>query len=186
MTGIETALAIAGTVATVAGAGVSYMSSQASASAASKQAEYNAQVAKNNQAIADQAAKDAVTKAQVSQQTKADQTNALLGRQKVALAANGVEVNTGSAVDLQSDTKAAGTLDELTIQNNAAREAAGYTNQSTNYATTAAADEAASADALSSGNLKGEASLLSASSQVASQWYNYTSGTKSSSLSGSY
>lgn len=49
-----------------------------------------------------------------------------VGTQRSAQAANGIDVNSGSAAQLQDDTAMLGELDALTIQNNAAREAYGY------------------------------------------------------------
>lgn len=175
---LPVALAIGSTVATVAGAGVSYVASQQAAAATAKQNEYNAQVAENNQRIADNAAQDAIARGDVSEQTKAYQTAQAIGAQRVALAANGVDVNSGSAVDLQSDTAAAGTLDQLTIKNNALRESIGYQNQGINYGNQATLDEQASQDTLAGGALKGTASLISGAGAVSQQWFNFTSGTK--------
>lgn len=49
-----------------------------------------------------------------------------VGTQRSVQAANGIDVNSGSAAQLQDDTAMLGELDALTIQNNAAREAYGY------------------------------------------------------------
>jgi hypothetical protein len=53
-------------------------------------------------------------------------TGQAVGTQRTAQAANGIDVNSGSAAQLQDDTAMLGELDALTIQNNAAREAYGY------------------------------------------------------------
>lgn len=175
---IPTAVAIAGVVASVAGAGVAYMSSQNAAAAAKKQQDYNAQVADNNQVLADRAAKDALARGATADQQKANATNALLGRQRTAFAANGVDANSGSAVDLESDTASAGALDQLNISASSQREAAGYNQQSLNYGDQAKLDEAAGQDALDAGNLKGASTLIGGAGQVASNWYNYSYGTR--------
>lgn len=57
------------------------------------------------------------------QRVRAGQT---VGTQRSVQAANGIDVNSGSAAQLQDDTAMLGELDALTIQNNAAREAYGY------------------------------------------------------------
>lgn len=177
---VATAIAAVGVVATLAGAGVSYMAAQQTASSASAQQNYNAQVAKNNQQIADQAAADAQSRGAISQAQKAYATAQLIGKQRAGLAANGEDVNSGSALSLQSDTAANGEFDELTLKNNAQREAVGYQNQGINYQNQAQLDEAASASALAGGALKADASLISGAGQVASQWYNFNYGTKQS------
>lgn len=180
ITGISlaTSVAIASVTATVAGAGLSYMASQQAAAATKRQQDYNAQVADNNQVLADRAAKDALARGATADQQKANATNALLGRQRTAFAANGVDANSGSAVDLESDTSAAGQLDQLNIQASSQREAAGFQQQSLNYGDQAKLDEAAGQDALDAGNLKGASTLIGGAGQVASSWYNYQYGTR--------
>ncbi len=49
----------------------------------------------------------------------------VIGEQKAAIAAAGVDVSSGSAVDLMAETRRTSELDAKTIQNNAAREAWG-------------------------------------------------------------
>jgi hypothetical protein len=49
----------------------------------------------------------------------------LIGKQRVGFAAQGVEVSSGSAVDVQADAAYLGELDAIQIKNNAAREAWG-------------------------------------------------------------
>ena len=171
---VPTAIGIASVAASAVGAGVSYMGAQQQASAQSNADKYNAEVAANNQLMANQAAAVATEQGAVAQQQKANQEDVLLGQQKAGLAANGIDVGSGSAVDLLSDTKAYGELDQLTIRNNAAREAQGYTNQGISYANQAQVDEASSAATLQGGALKGASSLITGAGQVASQWYNYT------------
>ena len=53
----------------------------------------------------------------------------IIGAQRSAFAAAGVDVNTGSAAEIQADTAALGEQDALTIRNNAALEAWGYRTQ---------------------------------------------------------
>jgi hypothetical protein len=55
------------------------------------------------------------------------------GSQRAALAAQGIDINSGSARDVQTDTETLGALDELTVRNNAWREAWGYKTQALNY-----------------------------------------------------
>jgi hypothetical protein len=72
-------------------------------------------------------AADAVTRGDVAANRLESQTRVLVGTQRATLAAQGVDVASGSAVDLQSQTAGFGALDAQTIRNNAAREALGYT-----------------------------------------------------------
>lgn len=179
---LATSLAIVSATAGVAGAGLAYMSSQQQAKALSDQANYKAGVDANNKILADRAATDATARGDVMQQQKATAAKQLLGRQRVAFAANGVDPNSDSALDLQSDTASAGALDELTIQSNAHREAAGYTSQGLNYQNQANLDRAAGADALASGALKGASTIIGGAGSVASNWYQMSYGTRRGAL----
>jgi hypothetical protein len=51
----------------------------------------------------------------------------VIGTQRAEFAAQGVDVGSGSAVDVQKDTAYQGEIDALTLRTNAAREAWGYT-----------------------------------------------------------
>lgn len=50
----------------------------------------------------------------------------LIGSQRAALAAQGIDVGVGTAVDIVADTEAQGEIDAAKIRNNAYREAFGY------------------------------------------------------------
>ena len=56
-------------------------------------------------------------------------TKRLIGSQRAAMAASGVDVNSGSFADVQSSTQSQGERDALTIKGNAWREALGIRSQ---------------------------------------------------------
>lgn len=60
---------------------------------------------------------------------RARQTRQQAGAQRAALAANGVQVDSGTAADIVSDTFQIGAEDEAIIRNNAARAAWGFSEQ---------------------------------------------------------
>lgn len=86
-----------------------------------------------NAAFADAAANDAIKRGEFEADQSRIDTRGMIGAQRAGFAANGVDVNSGSAADIQDDTAALGELDALTIKNNAAREAWGYRTQSQQY-----------------------------------------------------
>lgn len=90
-----------------------------------------------NAAFADAAANDAIKRGEFESDQSRIDTRGMIGAQRAGFAANGVDVNSGSAADIQDDTAALGELDALTIKNNAAREAWGYRKQSQQYQQTA-------------------------------------------------
>lgn len=55
----------------------------------------------------------------------------MVGRQRAAAAASGIDPNSGSAADIQANEAGLSAFDEQMIRNNAAREAWGYKAQST-------------------------------------------------------
>jgi hypothetical protein len=87
---------------------------------------YEQQIAEHNAHIADMQAEDAIARGYEAEFTRRTQTNQLLGSQRVALAAQGIDIGSGSAADAQYDTQVIGELDATTIRNNARREAWGF------------------------------------------------------------
>ena len=66
--------------------------------------------------------------------------SAMAARQAVAYSASGVDETVGTAANVQSATKAAGELEALTAENNAAREAWGYKKHGMDFQTQAGID----------------------------------------------
>lgn len=91
-----------------------------------KQGEYESGQLDVNAGLADEQAADALTRGKEAAARTALDTKALIGSQRVALAGQGVDVNSGTAADLQSDSAQLGELDRLQIEHNAQREAYGY------------------------------------------------------------
>ena len=60
-------------------------------------------------------------------------TRLMIGTQRATLAANGVDLQFGSPLDILGDTAMFGAIDEQRIQANAAREAWGYRTEAMNY-----------------------------------------------------
>jgi hypothetical protein len=93
---------------------------------------YNAQVAEMNATLADRKARDALERGQLEEQNKRMEVAQLQGRQKAAMAANGVDLTFGSPLDTIVDTAVLGELDALTVRRNANREAYDYEVQGVN------------------------------------------------------
>jgi hypothetical protein len=166
-------LATLTTVAQGAGAAISVVSTIANANAASEQAKYQAAVARNNQIIANNAALEAEEAGKAREFQARQAARKLEGRQRAVLAGNGVEVNTGSALDITEDTAAQGELDALNIRSQAEREAIGYRNQGNAFGADAMMRDRAGANALTSGYLTAGGQLLTGTGTVAQKWYNY-------------
>lgn len=171
---------MAGITAAVIGAGASVLSTGVSAisggkgasqqGAASKEAAmYNAQVARNNATIARQNA-DYVGKAGMIQASDASmKTGATVAKITTAQGASGVDVNTGSAVDVQAGAREVGKKDAETVQSNAAVKAYGYRVQGANYDAQANLDEMGGQAAETAAGIKSQGSILSGITSLAGQ-----------------
>lgn len=173
--GAGTAAAIAA-VAGIASAAVSYMGAQSAASAASKNANYQAQVAANNQQIAEQNAKYATEAGTAKAEAQSLKGAAASGAIKAAIGANSVDVNSGSAVDVQETQKEINALDTQTVENNALLQAYGYRSQATNFGAESQLQAQEASQAGTAGDLAGAGSLLSGASSVGFKYAGTASG----------
>ncbi|MBT2339534.1 MULTISPECIES: hypothetical protein [Pseudomonas] len=93
---------------------------------AKQEGAFNAGMLNRNAALKEQTAQETLFAGDTSADWQRVRTGQAVGTQRSVQAANGIDVNSGSAAQLQDDTAMIGELDALTIQNNAAREAYGY------------------------------------------------------------
>lgn len=148
--------------------------------------DYEAQVARNNATLADYQAGLTLQNGQVQEENQRLKTAAMFGTQRAGLAANGVDLGSGSANEVLATTSMMGERDALTIRDNAARQAWAYRNQAASYGAEASAAQA-SADAINPFT-SAAGSLLTGAGSVASSWYKYNksvngSGTGATNLS---
>lgn len=174
--GLETALIATAIGTTVIGGAMQFMGAQQQGAAAKSQADYQAAVARNNEILAQRAAADAIARGEVAEGQKRQQNAQLIGRQRAVMASNGVDLGTGSALDIVGDTAAIGELDALTVRSNAAREALGYKTQGMNFAAEANLDQLKGDNAQSAAALTGVSSLIGTAGTVAKQWYGFSYG----------
>lgn len=85
----------------------------------------NRRIARFNAAMQQIRARDAIFRGQIAEQSLRTKTRRLIGAQRAAYAGQGVDVESGSALEVQADTAYQGELDAITIRNNAFREAFG-------------------------------------------------------------
>lgn len=119
-----------------------------------------------NASVQDQLALDAERRGAESAGQLRMETRQLKGSQVAALAANGIDVNQGSALDILAGTDMLSILDEETLLRNAAREAYGYRTEATMYRR--AADSESPSRAFMT-------SLIGGATQVAGSWYTMNS-----------
>lgn len=90
------------------------------------QADYQKQQYNFNATLAEEQGKDAIKRGDVAAKDYNKKIKGVIGSQRAAMAAQGVDISDGSALEIQEDTAAIGAQDMLTIKNNAWREAWGY------------------------------------------------------------
>jgi len=149
-------------------AGMQMVGAMGQASAQKAQYAYQAQVAENNAKIASEEASLAIQNGQVQEENQDLKTGAIYGAQRAAMAANGIDLDEGSATDVLATTKFMGNRDALTIRDNAMRQAWGYQVQAQNYTDNSKA-MSATGDAINP-LMSGATSLLGSASSFASTW----------------
>jgi Zn-dependent metalloprotease len=172
-----TTIALAVTaVSGVVAAGGAVMQGQAQA----KQAKYQAAVETNNATIAGWQAQDATQRGQIEEQRQRLATARLRGAQRAGMASNGVEIDSGSPLDVLMDTAQLGQLDALTIRSNAEREAYGLRNQQSNLTAQAGLTRMAGRSAQTAGYISAGSTLLSTAATAYDRkaQYDYYSGKK--------
>jgi hypothetical protein len=103
------------------------------ASAQKAQGKYQQQQLNFNSSVSELQATDAINRGNQEALAKRKQTKQVIGSQRAALAAQGIDVNNDTSVTIQQDTAALGAEDVMTIKNNAWREAWGYKVQAQDY-----------------------------------------------------
>lgn len=132
MSGATTAVAIGSLALGAAGTAISPIGQGRQAAASAGQANYQAQLARNNQMIAEWNAQRALQQGQVAEQQQRFKTSQVIGSQRAALASQGSDINSGSPLDIVGDSARAGEFDAQTIRNNAAMQAYGFRVQAAN------------------------------------------------------
>lgn len=162
------------------GAGISAAGSLVGGISQANAADYQAQIAANNAKIAEQNAAHA---AQAGEQQAADASQkgaANLGAIKAAIAANGLDVNSGSALDVEKSARSTSQLNTLRTENNAQQQVYGYRSQASNYEAQAELDRSEEGPDVLGGVLGGAGSLFSNASAIGTK--NFGAGAGLSSL----
>lgn len=131
-----------------------------------QQARYQASIADKNAQIANGQAQDSILNTNLeAQRLRRDQAQTA-GQQQAGMAANGIDLNFGSAVDLQKDTAARGAEDAAQLYKAGNERTKGFEINAFNYRSQAAADRAKASGAVMTGIFGGVSSALGAASQA--------------------
>lgn len=155
--GSMTALQTAGLYSSIAGTAMSAYGQYQQAQASKDAANYNAKVAELQR-------QDALDRGQADQEALGRKIGGLRGQQTANMAANGLDLSSGTPAAVLAQTDYYGLEDQRTVANNASREAAGYGYRG--------AMARATSDSIDPGTAAG-ASLLTNSGNVADRWYKY-------------
>lgn len=164
------------TTALLASGGVRAVGDIYSSQAQAASAGFNAKIADQNAKLATQNAEWTGAEGEQKVGLAGLQGQQIAGKIKVAQAANGVDVNSGSAVAVQKSSAEMSMLNEMNIRSNAARQAYGYESQAVSDQAQAALDRSAQSKDKIAGYIGATGSLLGSAGQAA--MYNDWLGTK--------
>lgn len=161
---------------TVASAAVGAVGAISAGEAQAQAAHYQAQVAANNAIIAKQNAQHAAQSGAVQTELAEQKAAQQFANVRAGLAANNVDVNTGSAVDVQESQRKIGNFEAATTANRAAEAVYGYQTQGTNFTAQSKMYEAEAPYDAAGSYLKGASTLLSAAPSVPAAYAWMTGG----------
>lgn len=147
--------------------GLAVTSALVSTYSAYTQAQTQKKVANRNAAIAEMQAQDAQKRGEKDAIAQRQKGNQLVGLQRAAFAAKGVDLNEGTAGAVIDDTNFFSLADQTTARNNAAKDSWNKRAQRDGYSM--------EADSINPGANAAAAGLAGAAN-VASKWYTYGGG----------
>lgn len=147
-------------VATVVAAGISAYGAVSSANAQSNANKYNATIATDNAQIAKQNADFAAISGRAQAEQAALQTRAKIGGIKAQQAASGVDVDSGTDLDVRSSAQELGELNAINVRSNAVRQAYGYQNQSFSDTAQSSLDRYGASSAQTAGDISASSTLI--------------------------
>jgi len=171
--GFSTIAAVVGTVATLASTGVAYEGSQQTAAAQKSSADYNAAVAKNNATLAAQNAQTTLQQGDIAQQRDYQEGAQRMGAIRAAMGANDVQLNSGSALDLQGDAARTTQQNVQATGYNSLVQAIGLRNQAIDYTSQSGLDIAQGQNDQTAGAYSGLSTIIGGASSVSSKWASY-------------
>lgn len=132
---------------------------------------YKAAVSRLNKQIAEQNSEYALASGEQAAARKGLETMFVLGRQTVAQAANGFDVNSGTNVEVRESTQRLGYMDQGVIREEAGRKAYGYRIKAASEEAEAQASELAAANVKKASRIQAISTILGSAGSVASKWY---------------
>jgi len=147
------------------GTGISAIGSISQGNSQAAEANYQAQVQRNDALIATQNANYTTAAGETTAYNTGLQERAKAGAIKAALGAGGINVNSGSAADVRESQDVLGLTDVAQVRQNAALKAYGFRTQATSYQAESQLETAEAGYDTDAGWLKGLGSLLTGASK---------------------
>lgn len=138
------------------------------------QAEYQAQVAKNNAQTARQNAEYTSNVGETQAQAQDFKSRAALGAIEAAQGASGLSLDSPTMRDVRRDAGQILRLDTQNIAQNAALRSRAYTGQASNFGAEAGLQQMAGRDAERGSYLKAAGTLLSGASSFSEKWTKFS------------
>lgn len=164
------AMAVVGIGATIAGGITQAAGAKAAGQAALQQNNYQAGVAEINSKIAKQNADYARNQGEIQATQYGIKSAQRQGAIRAGQGASGVDVNTGTAVDVRESQKKISDMDLAQIRMNASKTAYDFDAQAVGFDNQAQLYKMAGANAVVAANYQATASILGTVSSVASKW----------------
>ena len=165
--------AVGSLVSTIAGAGTKVAGIQQQTAANVASANYNAQVARNNQLIEEQNAQTVQQQGLAAEGAQRQKTAQLIGAEVSNAAARGIDVDSGSAVDVRSSAAETGELDALTIRSNYTNQGKNYLMQAYNYGAQSGLLNSQAGWAQQAGNIAVDSTILGGASSLMDKWLSF-------------
>lgn len=153
-----------------------YIGQRKAANATQAQADYEARLGEMNAGLADREAADVLARGKEAELRRQGLTRSTVGSQRAALAAQGLDVNDGSAAQIQDEARLFGDEDVRVIRNNAAREAFGFKAQAMMSRAGAQFTRASGHDAARAMRSNANMTLLTGALSMAETWRNRPRG----------
>lgn len=163
-------------IATIGSAAIGTMGAIQQGNAAKASADYNAQVQNNNAKISLQNATFAGQKGAAAAEAESMKTRAKVGAITANQGASGVDIGSGSSVDVRSSASEMGELSAINIRSNAAREAYGYQTDAAGDKAQAQLDKAEGRNAQTAGYMNAGKTILGAAGSAANSWGSQATG----------
>lgn len=164
------AMAVVGMGATIAGGITQANAATAKGAATQQMNNYQAGVADINAKIARQNADFTLNKGEQEAVQYGLASSQRQGQIKAGQGASGIDINTGTAVDVRASQKMVSDLDMLQIRSNAAKTAYDYNVQAVSNENQANLYRMAGANAVTAASYEATASILGTVSSVSSKW----------------